>query len=134
MTYKPMEDTLTPVLCEGCKRETQDISICSSGHVVCQNCISKCLSCYSDLCGHCMKKECDFCGLRVCKKCITKCSKCMKQMCKKHMARDYASGKEFCTNCLVQCRNCGNYTTSSRIKEGVCEKCSRLAGLRKKEE
>ncbi len=135
LIYNPMEDTLTAVTCESCKREITELTLCSSGHVICQNCSDICRGCMGILCSSCTKKECSYCGIKMCKHCAIKCTKCLKTVCKLHMNKDYTSGKDYCINCLAKCFICNQFTLPAYMKKdsagnNVCKKCLVLSTLK----
>lgn len=136
LTYNPFEDTLEPeVVCEVCKRAIQEIFLCSSGHINCNNCYEKCRECLRGLCSLCTKKSCDYCSKKLCKKCSNNCSLCFKPFCQSHLKTNFLTGKLGCINCLKQCSSCGKYTTPSKFKktndQDICEQCFRLQALKK---
>ena len=97
LTYDPLNDTLTPVQCEACKRELRELMICSSGHVVCSNCDRPCAECGRELCSQCMKRTCDTCARRLCKRCGQQCSQCLQVSCKSHF--ENTKGRSICQKC-----------------------------------
>ena len=137
LTYNPLEDTLTPIACETCKRAITEIYLCSSGHIVCQNCADKCRSCHQLLCARCMHKECTTCSIKLCKKCAIKCNKCLKYTCPAHMKEDYLTKKEYCAHCLVKCDACNKHTLTqyTRKTDGgniLCNTCAVRSSLKEK--
>lgn len=137
LTYNPFEDTLKPELCcEVCKRPIQEIFLCSSGHINCNNCYEKCKECLRGLCSLCMKKSCDYCTKKLCKKCSSSCSICFKPFCQSHLRINYLTGKSGCLNCLKPCVLCGKYALHSKLKKSsgqdICESCFRLSSLQRK--
>lgn len=135
LVYDPMKDALLKnANCDSCKKEIREIFLCSSGHISCSSCREECSLCKSALCLACTKKRCDFCGRKLCKKCDVKCNSCWKTVCKNHADKNYADGKEYCTNCIKRCEICNQYTTKSRMRKAndkeVCEKCFRTTKLK----
>lgn len=137
LVYDPLQDKLNkPITCDACSREITEISLCSSGHLNCTNCIEKCNSCYKLLCKKCTKKECQFCSRDLCRNCSDKCSICFKLVCKSHLRNNYATGNPACVNCLQKCSLCNEFSDNNHIKkntlgENICTKCLRLNSLKK---
>jgi len=132
LTYNPLEKDITKLVCDSCKNETKEISLCSSGHIVCSNCSLKCSECNKDFCKTCLQKSCELCGKKVCSKCTKRCSKCGKNVCKSHI-QNYM-GKEVCVNCLRYCIKCKTYNEKlvkcpTCFKE-ICENCARIDFIR----
>ncbi|PIN93824.1 hypothetical protein COU54_01515 [Candidatus Pacearchaeota archaeon CG10_big_fil_rev_8_21_14_0_10_31_24] len=128
ITYDPLEDSITNVNCESCKRAITEILICSSGHISCSNCYELCKGCNEGMCINCKKKSCDSCGRALCKKCMIQCTSCRKLVCKNHIRQDYFSEKDHCMSCLKKCSSCHRYTTNSHTKitnseEILCKNC-----------
>lgn len=119
--YNPLTKKLSPLTCEGCSKEIHEINICSFNHLSCKNCLSKCSSCFKQVCNDCKKTNCTICSLQLCNKCHSLCSICQKYSCKSHTCRDSISGKNLCTNCAEYCFLCGKYSAKSNFKK--CDNC-----------
>lgn len=135
INFEPVEDKISDIMCENCKREIKEIYLCSSGHINCNNCLGICKGCSKLVCASCIMKECDYCGRKLCKNCISKCSNCLKPVCQIHLRENYANQKECCPNCLKQCPICLKFALKNSFKmnsEGkqICEKCIRLSSFR----
>lgn len=127
LTYDPYEDNLTKINCESCEREIIELTICSSGHVSCLNCVSGCKECGKSLCINCTKKMCEFCSRSFCKRCVSQCAKCKKLVCKNHTRKDYLTDKDCCIECLKKCYVCNQFTTQSHMNKTdsgfACKRC-----------
>ena len=134
--FNPMQDSITPIKCETCDRVINEILLCSSGHILCNNCYTGCSECGRGLCKKCIKKECEICSRRLCKRCAKSCSSCLKPICKSHSKTDFITGKDACVNCLKPCSVCNQFTNQRNLKSNlgrlVCQKCLRLSILKKK--
>ena len=131
VVYDPFEDKLIQnINCETCKREPQQIFVCSSAHIVCNNCFDECRECGKGLCKLCSAKSCESCARKLCKNCVLKCTLCWNDFCKMHMNVNYATGKAACLRCLKRCSVCGAYGDVKHIKKtdkgDICLKCERL--------
>lgn len=130
LSYNPLIDEWSKLVCESCGEKIENIFLCSSGHLSCNNCFNSCPSCNKGFCEKCLTKVCNICERKVCKDCIIRCSSCGKSVCKNHSAEDEMSGKISCTNCLEKCPNCHEYKNPKYFRKSlkknikICEKCS----------
>lgn len=134
VSYDPMADAIVQgIQCDTCKREPQQIFICSSSHVVCNNCFDECRVCHKGLCKQCMIKTCESCARKLCKNCAVRCTICWNDACTAHIAINYPTGKSACLRCLKRCVQCGAYGDVNHIKRtergDICLKCERLASV-----
>jgi len=129
--FNILTNRMYPVFCDSCKKLTNKINICSSGHVICDNCVSHCETCGDEICGKCRTFNCSKCNKQICKSCALRCSKCGGYICRDHVRKDYLSGKPICPNCSKYCFVCNQSTekeffkTCSKCSGEVCPKCSR---------
>jgi hypothetical protein len=106
MTYNPLTKELNKIVCETCGKEIKEINLCSSGHITCNECLSKCGECHRKFCDKCLKRSCSVCGKLLCKDCSITCLTCGSYVCKNHLMKDCVSGEERCKNCLRACLRC----------------------------
>jgi len=131
LEYNPLTKKLSPLLCEGCGKEINEIITCSYNHLSCKACIEKCPSCFNIICNSCKKSQCNVCSAKMCKKCESICSKCSKPMCKSHSCKDFIAGRDICTNCAEYCSCCNRFTSKNNFKRceicrsNVCSSCFR---------
>lgn len=118
--YDPLKREISPIECESCKQKLNEISLCSTGHLTCQNCLTKCRECNEDFCNLCLDKTCSYCGKKICRKCASTCAKCMKTYCKSHIKKSL-EGRNACLNCLKSCSSCGSSSENMR----KCPNCSK---------
>jgi hypothetical protein len=121
LEYDPLKKRFTALLCESCKKDTKEINICSSNHITCKDCISKCPSCLKLVCNSCKKSFCIICTAKLCQKCESICFKCLKPVCKSHCCKDSITGRNLCNNCSEYCECCKKFTIKSNFKK--CESC-----------
>lgn len=126
--YNPVKKSITKIYCDLCKKEINEIILCSSGHISCKECISKCSDCNKDYCVECLTKSCDFCGKKLCKRCIKKCVKCGKQFCSNHIRKSGLG--DVCINCMIACPSCGQAVSKlnkcpSCFRQ-MCDNCARM--------
>jgi hypothetical protein len=131
LNYNPLTKELSSLLCESCGKETNEINLCSSNHLICKNCISKCDSCFKIICNSCKKSSCSVCSVKMCSKCESICFKCSKPFCNSHGCKDSVSGKPLCNNCSAYCSSCGKFSPKFNFKKcnscriEVCSSCIR---------
>ena len=127
LEYNPIKKEITKLNCEVCNKEITAISLCSSGHISCESCITKCPDCQKDYCKECLSRSCDLCGKKLCKRCVKKCFKCGKNCCSSHIRK--ASIGEVCINCMVGCPSCGQSVNKlvrcPSCGRQLCENCSK---------
>jgi hypothetical protein len=128
MTYNPLVKKLSKLHCETCGEELSKINLCSSGHLTCDKCISRCSECGKIFCEKCLKRTCSICGKPLCKDCAVMCHRCGKHTCKDHMRTDCVTGEERCTSCLRACMRCHGMTEEEYFGialdgSKVCQKC-----------
>ena len=134
VVYDPMADAIVQnIHCETCNREPQQIFICSSSHIVCNNCFDECRGCHRGLCKQCAIKSCESCARKLCKDCVVRCTICWNDACTSHIAINYPTGKAGCLRCLKRCTRCGLYGDVDHIKRteqgDICLKCDRLMNV-----
>ncbi|VVB78843.1 Uncharacterised protein [uncultured archaeon] len=122
LDYNPLTKRLSQLLCEGCKKEINEVNLCSTNHLACTQCISKCPSCFKIVCNSCKKSSCTVCGISMCQKCETICFKCLKPVCKSHSCKDSINGKNLCNNCAEYCPICQRFSQKTNFKK--CQSCS----------
>lgn len=126
LDYNPVRKSITKLYCDVCKKEINEINLCSSGHLICKDCTEKCFDCQKDFCKECLTKSCDFCGKKICKRCAKKCFKCGKVCCNSHI-RKSALG-DVCVNCMISCPSCGQAVNKlvrcPSCGRQMCERCS----------
>lgn len=131
VSYDPLTESLNPISCESCQKETKEINLCSNGHVTCNVCFTECESCGKGHCNNCVLNMCELCNARICKDCKTRCFKCGKLMCKSHTQFDKLTNRHYCNNCLTRCERCGtlkigdDFKNSPRTGVKICEMCFR---------
>ena len=132
MSYDPLAEKASSLFCESCERKLEELEICSSGHLVCPNCVLSCPNCQREICKSCTLYKCEKCGKGLCKKCVEQCSKCRGRFCSLHIREDKISGKKFCTECTGLCSSCGQFSEKSFLRDcpncnrKVCSKCIRI--------
>ena len=119
LVYEPLDKKITSVFCDSCKNKIDEIILCSSGHIVCAGCSSKCGSCGKDTCRDCLVRSCGMCGVSLCKKCSSRCLKCGRYLCRNHVKKDPVTRGDFCSNCLKTCPFCGK--SNERVR--ACNLC-----------
>ncbi len=124
LKYNPMEKTAVLPTCDNCKKDVQEIMLCSGGHITCVKCSGRCQSCGKEACAVCLTKSCELCGKHICRKCSVRCHNCGKNMCANHTKKGTTSGHAFCTNCLTRCSLCGSMALREQLKE--CPGCGSL--------
>ena len=131
VSFDPLTEKLNPVFCESCEKETNNLHLCTNGHISCKDCSLICESCGKVFCKKCMKIVCEHCGKKICRDCATRCFRCGKSVCKSHTKEDKVSGRVYCSNCLRRCERCGNlkepynFKISKKTDAEICEECFR---------
>jgi hypothetical protein len=87
IVYNPLTENINEFLCDGCKKSIKTLNLCSSGHMVCNNCFRGCSQCGRDYCINCLNKICFSCGKKLCRKCSKRCSTCLKDKCPAHISK-----------------------------------------------
>jgi hypothetical protein len=105
IAYDSLKKQISPLFCQSCKSQLNEIIICSSGHLTCRNCGGRCNTCGEVLCKNCVEKKCSSCGKHVCPSCMNTCSKCHKIFCEKHMSNE--TKRKICQSCTIICSECG---------------------------
>lgn len=128
LIYDPLTKDFENLCCDSCNSSLNDILLCSSGHVVCLNCFSKCDECSKNFCKKCLSRSCDVCGKKLCKNCLRVCKGCGKTVCNTHIRTDCVNGEKRCINCLRACINCHGFSQEkffgiSTNGSKVCLKC-----------
>lgn len=125
--YDSLKKKINPLFCASCKCELDEIIVCSSGHLTCRNCGSKCEFCEGISCKSCAELKCSFCGRRLCSACADTCSFCKNVFCKDHLNSVPGSNKKLCRNCTQRCSKCSVIVepNSMRKIDGriFCMKC-----------
>jgi hypothetical protein len=85
LNFNPLSNEISEIKCDCCDKAIKDISLCSNGHISCQNCFRGCSECGEDYCSKCLKNSCFSCSKRLCKKCSKRCITCGKIKCGSHM-------------------------------------------------
>ncbi|MCW8965399.1 MAG: hypothetical protein OQK82_01735 [Candidatus Pacearchaeota archaeon] len=131
LSFDPLLEKTKEIFCESCKQKTPEIFFCSSGHISCKNCFTKCESCTQPYCKKCVKTICTECNKKICKNCSIRCFSCGNTICKTHATKDKISGRYFCRKCLKSCERCGmlkepiNFKISKKTNNEICEDCFR---------
>ena len=102
--YHPILKEFSKLFCDCCKNEIKKVSLCSSGHLSCENCLRGCSDCGKDFCNLCLTHSCFICSKKLCKKCTNRCSKCHKDKCSSHMASNNI------------CQSCEEKSQKSRVR------------------
>ena len=89
VVWNPILNSVDPLICEICDRETTTIEMCSNSHLGCTRCVRVCSVCETRLCTDCGMTECAVCGDPLCDDCKIVCENCGDVLCEKHV--------EFCT-------------------------------------
>jgi hypothetical protein len=121
--FNPLTQILSKIFCDNCKKEINEINICGSAHLSCQDCIAKCPRCGKKICKSCKNIVCNVCGGIICQKCSIICSRCLKNTCNSDLFKDNITGNPICKNCVEFCDSCKRYTNKSNYK--TCEICKR---------
>ncbi len=131
ITFDPLTEKLTPLFCESCEKEINDLHLCTTGHISCKECSSICESCGKSFCKKCLNHKCELCGKYLCRDCYTRCFRCGKIMCKSHTKKDKISKRVYCNQCLRRCERCGllkepySFRKSNKTGAEICEDCFR---------
>jgi hypothetical protein len=131
ISFDPLTEKLTPLFCETCEKETNDLHLCATGHISCKHCSLNCESCGKTFCKKCLNHKCELCGKYICRDCYTRCFRCGKIMCKSHTKEDKVSKRIYCNHCLRRCERCSSlkepysFRTSNRTGAEICEDCFR---------
>lgn len=128
ISYNPLTHEFSEFFCESCNSKINKLSLCSSGHIACENCLSNCGNCGKEFCKKCITKTCNICGKEICKDCTITCFSCGKTVCKSHAQVDSLSGKTYCKNCLKYCPKCfqnkdPKYFKTSSDNTQICAQC-----------
>ncbi|MFZ5954925.1 MAG: hypothetical protein ACOYT4_00720 [Nanoarchaeota archaeon] len=126
--HNPLTQETNSLFCESCKLQTDDLYLCSSGHISCIKCMNRCMSCSGEFCEPCLKKRCEYCGAKLCNNCGERCFSCGKTFCQNHMKNDSITGRRSCINCLKQCPKCFEYSAPRNFKKDkngmqICPRC-----------
>ncbi len=128
--FNPHSHIMSFPECRACKREINEVYLCSSEHVSCRLCLMKCLCCGRDSCKFCLDKKCSFCLRDICKKCYLRCNGCGKGVCQLH-AKKIDNNQFGCFNCSTQCTGCNkiglkkNFVNCPSCGNEACENCSK---------
>jgi hypothetical protein len=134
--YNPLKKELNSVNCETCSKELSELFLCSSGHISCSDCISKCMDCHRITCKKCFLDKCEICNNSLCKRCSGKCSICHRTVCKSHLKKDINSKREYCISCIKRCSICNEYVGKENLKKcpscskEFCSKCEKTAVIK----
>lgn len=128
ITYNPLTKNFSELHCESCNVNIREILLCSSGHIVCNNCLQKCEECGKVYCKKCLTKSCSICAKKLCKNCFKICNKCNKYVCFNCLRKDCVTGEDFCLDCLRACSKCHGLTQEkffgiSDNGSKICQKC-----------
>jgi hypothetical protein len=129
--FDPLTEKLNPIFCESCEKETNDLYLCSNGHISCKDCSSTCESCNKTFCKKCLNHKCELCSKRLCKDCYTRCFRCGKIICKTHAKEDKVSKRVYCNQCLRRCERCEllkdpySFKISKKTGAEICGDCFR---------
>lgn len=130
LSFNPLTKELNPFFCECCKEEIKEITLCSSGHISCDKCMSICADCNKQYCKDCLSRSCSVCGRDICKNCTCRCISCGQVVCKGHAKKDHITGRHHCVNCLKRCTRCHEYKDPKYFRISpidrmqVCGKCA----------
>lgn len=128
MNYDPLTKKASKLYCESCNKEISKLSLCSSGHISCEECLGKCADCGKIFCKRCLTRHCSICGKTMCKNCALTCLTCGEYVCKNDLRKDNVTGDERCLNCLSPCLRCNQLTSPKYFGESldgskICQKC-----------
>lgn len=128
MAYHSLKKKISPLFCQSCQKELDEIIVCSSGHLTCRGCGERCENCGEVVCGNCTQNKCSHCRKNICSECSNACSKCRKNFCEVHIHKIQGSEKKYCRNCIQRCSECGliidpEFTTRVAGRM-VCLRCS----------
>lgn len=125
--YDSVLKDISPLFCLSCKKQVDEIILCSSGHITCRDCGDRCEVCDGINCKICQDKVCRFCNKKICSGCAEICEGCKEYFCKNHAFPINNSGKKLCRNCIKRCHDCGLMIEpgfSKKIAENFyCLKC-----------
>lgn len=131
INFNPLTEEIEPFVCESCNSKTNEIYLCSNGHLSCKNCLTHCESCGKEFCKKCVSTKCELCSANICKDCKTRCFGCGKIICKTHVHKEKITGRDYCNRCLTRCDRCGEFKVGSNFKKSkktgasICEDCFR---------
>ncbi len=112
LEYDEIGLEVSPQRCEGCERETLDISLCRNGHIVCEGCERTCA-----LCGSISCIACEEAGNP-----IHVCAECSKVLCDMHVVKDDIGHGEYCPSHILDCPSCSKKTSKAFVAR--CSKCN----------
>jgi hypothetical protein len=136
LSYDPLVKDFVDLKCEGCSCKIKNILLCSNGHTVCENCLTKCEECGRSYCSKCVSRSCSACGKTLCKNCLKVCRGCGKTACSTDMRKDCVSGEERCVLCLRPCSRCHGVSQEKffGVGEDGSKVCSKCLGTQKRDE
>lgn len=107
-TFDTFNGKLTYPICESCGKQTSEIELCQSGHLLCSNCDLVCENCGEGSCKSCGIETCSVSGEVLCQNCQKVCDSCGQVTCETHSYFSQADNELICENCLIICKNCRN--------------------------
>lgn len=128
VSFDPLTKDFSGLACDNCHKKINEVLLCSSGHVVCHDCLVQCGDCQKMYCKKCLTKICSICGKKLCKNCFKICPKCGKTVCSNCLRLDCVVGEEVCIDCLRACSRCHGLTQEkyfgiSADGSKICQKC-----------
>jgi hypothetical protein len=120
-SYNPVNNELSKLYCDSCKKEITEIIICDSGHLSCKDCISVCPRCQRKTCKSCQQLKCNICSGKICQKCATQCIICKKYICNSDIKKDNLTNHNICSSCAEFCNSCNKFSAKNSFRQ--CENC-----------
>jgi len=103
-------DSAWILTCPHCGKEPEALSVCQSGHAVCESCALICSVCGEDFCEEHGVEKCFVDQKPACREHSAKCRACGRQHCSDHQGTCEDGDHEVCTECLISCGSCGRST------------------------
>ncbi|MAE71872.1 MAG: hypothetical protein CME06_15575 [Gemmatimonadetes bacterium] len=92
--------------CSACGTPALELSLCSSGHVVCAACARICGMCGRFSCVGCGVQPCSTCATPVCDRCESSCQDCRGIVCETDARECGRCGRASCESCGARCARC----------------------------
>jgi len=66
LVFDPLTKSFENLKCDDCGVSISEIQLCNGGHVVCENCLTRCSECGGVYCTKCVERTCSVCGKGLC--------------------------------------------------------------------
>lgn len=115
-------------ICKTCYHTDNQMTLCTSGHIVCQKCTIECACCHKPLCSACTHFTCDICGNHICHECVMYCKQCGHSICRKHLHKCEKGHGWYCERCVISCAKseCGRMICPQCIVMTTCYNCKKV--------